>query len=191
MQCVRVYRETGNRQQLWNALKYTTAFPVVFLSYAKYHVSHDHWVALWKPLWLFAAFVNSSYSYFWDVERDWEISFFSMMRKKKSALVRPVLPQPTQVSDAAYFYLMASNLLLRLSWTYKLSPHLRRDHMVVFCIVVLEVLRRCQWIVVRVEVELRKIQGSNPHLPPLVMGKRRLGGIPGPPRSPNLSPRIT
>jgi hypothetical protein len=83
MQCIRVYRETGNKQQLWNALKYTTAFPVIFLSYAKYHVHHDQWVALWKPLWLLAAFANSSFSYFWDVEKDWEISFFTNMKTEK------------------------------------------------------------------------------------------------------------
>lgn len=186
-QCVRVYRETGNQQQLWNALKYTTAFPVVFLSYAKYHVSPDQWVLLWKPLWLFAAFVNSSFSYFWDVERDWEISFFSSMRRKRTVLVRPVLPQPTQISERTYLYLMASNLMLRLSWTYKLSPHLRRDHMVVFCIVILEVLRRCQWIAVRFEVELRKMQSSNSSLA-LISGKRRLGGIP--PQSSSPTTRI-
>ena len=78
-QCIRVYKDTGNKQQLLNALKYTTAFPVVFLSFAKYHVSHEAWVNIWKPLWLLAALVNSAYSYVWDVERDWEISFFSQM----------------------------------------------------------------------------------------------------------------
>ena len=137
---------------------------MVFLSYAKYHVSPDQWVLLWKPLWLLAALVNSSFSYFWDVERDWEISYFSSMRRKKTVMVRPVLPHPTQISERTYLYLMASNLLLRLSWTYKLSPHLRRDHMVVFCIVILEVVRRCQWIAVRFEVELRKMQSSNASL---------------------------
>ena len=152
---------------------------------------------------------------FWrDLERDWEISFFSTMRKQKTVLVRmdslrlalarptlslvrlithscqvrPVFPRPTQISDRAYLYLMASNLLLRLSWTYKLSPHLRHDHAVVFCIVILEVVRRCQWIAVRFEVELRKLQGSDSSLLPLVPGKqRRLGGIPG---GGDLSPRI-
>lgn len=79
VQCVRVYRDSGNGQQLFNAIKYTTAFPVVFLSFAKYHVGHDAWVIFWKPLWLLAAVINSAYSYFWDVERDWEISYFSQM----------------------------------------------------------------------------------------------------------------
>jgi hypothetical protein len=40
-----------------------------------------------------------------------------------------------------YLYLMVSNLVLRLSWTYKLSPHLRDHHVVVFFIVLAEAFR--------------------------------------------------
>ena len=35
------------------------------------------WEGFYKPLWLAAAFLNSGYSYFWDVERDWEIQAFT------------------------------------------------------------------------------------------------------------------
>jgi hypothetical protein len=79
MQCIRVYWDTGNRQQLVNALKYLSAFPVVFLSFTKYHVSHDMWISFWRILWLASALFNSMFSFFWDVERDWEISYFSQM----------------------------------------------------------------------------------------------------------------
>lgn len=40
---------------------------------------------------------------------------------------------------AFYYYLMASNLVLRLAWTYKLSPHLRRNHDTVLAFTLLEV----------------------------------------------------
>ena len=66
-----------SRMQLFNALKYSTAFPVIIFSAMKYQVSHEAWAGLYKPLWLGAALLNSSYSYFWDVERDWEIQFFT------------------------------------------------------------------------------------------------------------------
>ena len=171
LQCIRVYIDTGNKQQLWNALKYMTAFPVVFLSFSKYHVAHDSWVSLWKPLWLLAACLNSGFSYFWDIERDWEISFFSQMKSHKKIHAKAILPQPTNFSRKTFYYLMISNLLLRLSWTYKLSPHLRRDHFVVFCIVLLEAFRRFQWIFIRVEVELRKLQRLHPELGVLVPGR--------------------
>jgi hypothetical protein len=50
---------------------------VIIFSALKYQVSREAWAGLYKPLWLGAALLNSSYSYFWDVERDWEIHFFT------------------------------------------------------------------------------------------------------------------
>ncbi len=40
-----------------------------------------------------------------------------------------------------YLYLMASNFLLRLSWTHKLSPHLRRNQLLALFFVMLEGFR--------------------------------------------------
>ena len=81
-QCIRVYRDTGARPQLFNALKYSTAFPVIILSSMKYHVPIGQWHSAYKPLWLLSACLNSGYSYYWDIERDWEISFFSSSSSK-------------------------------------------------------------------------------------------------------------
>ena len=54
---------------------------------------------------------------------------------------RPVLRSQLLYRRAFYLYLIASNLLLRLSWIYKLSPHLRDHHLVVFCVVLAEAFR--------------------------------------------------
>ncbi len=37
----------------------------------------EQWLGLYKPLWLGAALLNSSYSYYWDIERDWDIQWFT------------------------------------------------------------------------------------------------------------------
>ena len=160
VQCLRVHADTGAKAQLWNALKYCTAFPVIALSAVKYHVDFAAWRGFYKPLWLAAAFLNSAFSYYWDVERDWEISFFSQMRAKHTVLAKPVLQQDLLYNKMFYYYLMVSNVVLRLAWTYKLSPHLRRNHGAVFIIVMAEACRRFQWIFVRIEVELRKLQAA-------------------------------
>ena len=76
-QCIRVRADTGNQAQLYNAIKYSTAFPVVFVSYMNYHVDEATWVAFYRPLWITAAILNSAYSYYWDVERDWEVQWFT------------------------------------------------------------------------------------------------------------------
>ena len=76
-QCLRTWKDTGNTGQAFNALKYSTAFPVIILSAVNFQVSDEDWNRFWKPVWLGAAFFNSAYSYYWDIERDWEIAFFS------------------------------------------------------------------------------------------------------------------
>jgi hypothetical protein len=63
--------------QVLNAIKYTTALPNIFLGFMRYKVSLTAWRAFWKPLWLVAALVNTSYSFYWDVERDWDIRLFT------------------------------------------------------------------------------------------------------------------
>lgn len=87
---------------------------------------------------------------------------------QRRLLPTPVLQPALLYPRAFYLYLMLSNALLRLSWTYKLSPHLRRNHVAVFFIVLAEALRRFQWMFVRVEVELRKLQHARPELGQLV-----------------------
>ena len=71
--------------QVFNAMKYGTAFPVIIFSAMKYQVPAASWVAVYKPLWLGAALLNSSFSYFWDIERDWEIQCFTSPGKRSEA----------------------------------------------------------------------------------------------------------
>ena len=63
----------------WLALPPARPVQVILLSAVKYHVAHEVWRHTLKPLWLGAAFLNSAYSFYWDVERDWEISWFGQM----------------------------------------------------------------------------------------------------------------
>jgi len=124
-------------------------------------------------LWLAAALLNSAYSYFWDVERDWEVSFFTQMVPQRTLAPKPLLPSPLMYRRSLYLYLMVSNAAMRLAWAYKLSPHLRRNHAAVFAIVLLEVCRRFQWLFVRIEVELRRLQGLKPELGVLVPAQQQ------------------
>lgn len=83
-------------------------------------------------------------------------------------LKTPVLKDKLQYSRVFYVYLMLSNLALRLAWVYKVSPHLRQNLLTVLIFTLLEVFRRFQWIFVRIEVELRKLQISRPELGQLI-----------------------
>ncbi|KAJ4785442.1 EXS (ERD1/XPR1/SYG1) family protein [Rhynchospora pubera] len=156
-QCLRQYKDTKEKTCLFNALKYTTAIPVIFLSALKYHVIPDSWTNFYRPLWLISSVINSLYSFYWDITRDWDLSILSRIFKFKN---------PTFWSDAlhgkvwVYYWVVFSNLILRCTWTYKLSAHLRHNYLTVFTITALEIVRRFQWIFFRVENEWNKMNNK-------------------------------
>ncbi|XXG58479.1 hypothetical protein AAC387_Pa04g0791 [Persea americana] len=136
------------------ALKYSTAVPVIFLSALKYHVIPDRWTNMYRLLWLLSSVINSLYSFYWDVTRDWDLSVFSRIFKFKNPhLCSNILYGRQWV----YYWAIGSNLILRCTWTYKLSAHLRHNYLTVFTITALEMLRRFQWIFFRVENEWNKM----------------------------------
>ncbi|GAV89868.1 EXS domain-containing protein [Cephalotus follicularis] len=162
MQCLHQYKDTKEKTTLFNALKYSTAVPVIFLSAFKYHVVPDRWTSIYRPLWLFSSVVNSLYSFYWDVTRDWDLSGFSRIFK---------FSRPSYCSHLlygrqwVYLWVIGSNLVLRCTWTYKLSAHLRHNYLTVFTVTALEMLRRFQWIFFRVEKEWNKMNKSSFQLP--------------------------
>ncbi|PPR86134.1 hypothetical protein GOBAR_AA34557 [Gossypium barbadense] len=75
-----------------------------------------------------------------------------------------IVPSPTLLwRFKVYFWVIGSNLILRCTWTYKLSAHLRNNYLTVFTIAALEIFRRFQWIFFRVENEWNKIN-SRPNM---------------------------
>ncbi|KAK9202410.1 hypothetical protein WN944_017620 [Citrus x changshan-huyou] len=75
LQCLRQYKDTKEKTTLLNALKYSTAVPVIFLSALKYHVFPHKWSSVYRPLWLLSSVINSLYSFYWDVTRDWDLRY--------------------------------------------------------------------------------------------------------------------
>jgi hypothetical protein len=145
---------------LANALKYSTAFPVIILSAlqrnpepSKFGMSE----ATLFRLWLVAVFVNSGYSFYWDVARDWDLTLFAS-RKERENPEYPWGLRRNRYFHAKEFYYAAivTDAMLRCTWSFKLSPHL--DHFNdleggIFLMEALEVLRRWIWIFFRVETE--------------------------------------
>ncbi|KAI4378285.1 hypothetical protein MLD38_015783 [Melastoma candidum] len=156
-QCLRQHKDTGEQTTLLNALKYSTAVPVIFLSALKYHVIEENWRSFYRPLWLFSGVVNSLYSYYWDVTRDWDLSCFTRIFKfSRPSLLSSLLYRQKWV----YLWVLGSNLILRCTWTYKLSAHLRHNYLTVFTIAALEIFRRFQWAFFRVENEWNKMNSK-------------------------------
>jgi len=157
-------------QHLANALKYSSAFPVIILSALqrgydpnKFHMSE---AGLFR-LWMLFVFINSFYSFYWDVAKDWDLSLFSKSRTRND----PEHPWGLRHhryfhAPELYYIAIVVDFLLRCTWSFKLSPHL--DHFNdleggIFLMELLEVVRRWMWIFFRVETEcVRNNRGTAP-----------------------------
>lgn len=157
-------------QHLANALKYSTAFPVVILSAlqrspdpSRFGVSE----ATLFRMWLVAVVVNSGYSFYWDVAKDWDLTLFSNARTRDSPEYPWGLRRHRWFHAKEFYYAaIVVDAMLRCTWSLKLSVHL--DHFNdleggIFTMEVLEVLRRWIWIFFRVETEwVRNYRGPAP-----------------------------
>ena len=162
-------RENGKTgfQHMANALKYATAFPVLLTSALKRESHPDR---MWASesrlsnLWLLALTVNSLYSFYWDVAKDWDLTLFSPKEERNASdqpwgLRRQRLFQP----DVLYYAAIVVDLLLRCTWSLKLSPHLYEWNYLeggIFLLEMFEILRRWMWVFLRVETEWIRQRGA-------------------------------
>lgn len=152
----RITESTGwGGQHLANALKYSTAFPVVLLSALQRNWAPDSTTVY--RLWILACTVNSLYSFYWDVAKDWDLTLFNGARARNNPEHAFGLRRTLRIGPPRLYYgVIALDLVLRCTWSLKLSPHLDRVadfESSIFIVELLEVLRRWIWIFFRVETE--------------------------------------
>ncbi|KAK9900040.1 EXS-domain-containing protein [Cystobasidium minutum MCA 4210] len=167
---------------LFNALKYSTAFPVILFSALQngrdpYNHPEEPTTLLGRGLtaapawfssmtlfrlWLFSVLINSLYSFWWDVTNDWGLHLLSPTFKstfpyleapKGGTWLRRTMLLP---DNSAYVAVVLLDLVLRFTWSLKLSPHLHSIHEIdlgIFMLQALEVLRRWIWVYGRIEWE--------------------------------------
>ncbi|KAK3382321.1 EXS family-domain-containing protein [Lasiosphaeria ovina] len=160
-------------QHLANAAKYSTAFPVLVLA-ALLRNRENAGAGIYRA-WVGACVVNSLYSFYWDVAKDWDLTLFSSDRQRNSpdhpfGLRRRLLLH----KPAVYYAVIALDLVLRCTpWIFKLSPRL--DHITdfessLFVVEFLEVFRRWVWIFFRVETEWVRTSPSSPDVDDILLG---------------------
>ncbi len=90
--------------------------------------------------------LTSLYLIYWDLRVDWNLINF----KKKHFLLRSKILFPKWL----YYFAIFSNLILRLTWIISLFEITSIDEeMLFFILCFLEVYRRLQWVLIRVENE--------------------------------------
>ncbi|KAI4245185.1 MAG: hypothetical protein L6R42_010251, partial [Xanthoria sp. 1 TBL-2021] len=134
---------------------------------------------------LFFVFFNSFYSFYWDVAKDWDLTLFSSLLSSTFPSVFPpsvttttfhsnqippnqahpwaLRPHTHFPTPQIYYTAIGLDLLLRCTWSLKLSPHL--DHWndlegTIFLLEMAEVVRRWVWIFFRVETEWVRVRSG-------------------------------
>lgn len=161
-------------QHLANATKYATAFPVIILAAMQRNLPDTPENAAERTdlfrAWVVACVINSLYSFYWDVAKDWDLTLFSA-RDERAAPDRAYgLRRHLMIGSgpATYYVVIALDLVLRSTYVMKLSPGLDRIsdfEGAIFLMEVLEVFRRWMWIFFRVETEwIRSMNTWSGHL---------------------------
>ncbi|KAL2860880.1 EXS domain-containing protein [Aspergillus lucknowensis] len=177
-QCLIEYvrvRRTGFRhgnsgvQHLANALKYASAFPVIMLAaklrnYNPFLFHGISEVSLSQLLYFFS-FINSSYSFYWDVTMDWDLTLLSESRNDNEYPFG--LRRHRYFTDRQYYVAIAIDFAVRFSWMSKFVPGflwLSETEVGLFLLMFLEVGRRWVWVFIRAEAEwIRNSRGPAPN----------------------------
>jgi hypothetical protein len=150
MQSLRSYHDSKSRKHLFNALKYCTSLSTVLLSFV-----HGKWTALWVVM----SVVSTAYTFTWDVLLDWGLGPDFIRRALHGdefgsvsswCMLRPVRLYPRWV----YYFAIGFDFVAKFGWAINISPGQRvmKQHAVLL-LGCLELLRRAQWAMLRLEWE--------------------------------------
>lgn len=169
-QCLRVYSETREQKNLWyawacptpasaarrtthpsirprNALKYSSAFPPIYLGWLKRQTPS---LSI-QGLFVLSAVVNSTYTFVWDVLMDWGM----LQWDKERGCWRLCMREQTVIArkKTPYAVLLIFNFLLRFVWALAVFGSVPTRGHGMFFFETLEILRRTVWAVFRIEWE--------------------------------------
>ncbi|KAI8327311.1 EXS family-domain-containing protein [Blakeslea trispora] len=198
-QCIAEYVESRERRHLFNALKYASSIPVVIFSAvqrkAVMYITEvgsipQHWYLKEDTIfrfWIMFVFINSMYSFWWDISMDWNLitvqldpTEISDHHQPQSKHHNKVIRHPPQVTtpmihfrrqlyfSQPFWYVLSIffDFLLRITWSLKLSSHiyLRKLDGSIFLMELLEIFRRWVWVIFRLESEwVKKVYNSLPN----------------------------
>lgn len=159
MQCMRALKDTHSPRQAVNAFKHFSSIMVACLS-----LRSDIYP------WLAAAVFSTLFGFAWDILIDWGLGPASIRRAlhgeafghpcPSSRLLRPICLYPRWV----YYVAVCSNLITKFGWSIVVSPGqtVMKQH-VVLLLSCVEVIRRAQWAMVKLEWEdVQRTFGKEP-----------------------------
>lgn len=148
MQCGRAYYDSRDKKHIFNALKYTWTLSLIFLS-----------LSPWKDAWIVVGVIATVYGAGWDFLQDWGLGPRWIRRRLHGERfgnaprwfgLRSVCLYPRWT----YYFAIVTNTLTKFGWAVVISPgqHIVKQHLVLL-LGVIELFRRTQWAVFRMEWE--------------------------------------
>ena len=113
---------------------------------------------------MFFCFINSAYSFYWDVSKDWDLTLFSDTRGDPE---HPYgLRRHRYFEDKHYYAAIGIDLVLRFTWLSNLISSLRwlnESESGLFILMFVEIARRWMWVFFRTEAEWGKPSTATIH----------------------------
>ena len=105
-------------------------------------------------LWLIAVVVGTIYTYIWDVRFDWGLGGLPWKFNNEKEFLRP----RRMYDSRAYYFALVSNLVMRLMWTFTISPSFAVNlfgsyNLALIVLASVEIVRRGVWNIFRLEAE--------------------------------------
>lgn len=148
MQCARAFYDKRKVKDAANGLKYCSSISVVLLSFTTY-----------SSVWLAVSICSTVYGCSWDIFMDWGLGPAGIRRRlhgpefgdeEHPSMLRKVLTYERWV----YYFAVCTNVMAKCCWAIVISPGQKvlEQHVVLFlgCV---ELMRRAQWAVLRIEWE--------------------------------------
>lgn len=145
-QCLREFYLTRDKSLLFNAVKYCSSIPIIiYIWYSRVEPNkYDHNIQGWLML------LNSCYTLIWDVKMDWKLDSMVNIRSnsKASSSIFPKI---------VYYIGCLFDFIIKFWWIWTIKGN---RHSVFFEseLQYLEILRRCNWVVFKLEAEYVTMQ---------------------------------
>ncbi|ODV96788.1 hypothetical protein PACTADRAFT_1372 [Pachysolen tannophilus NRRL Y-2460] len=160
-QCLYEYSETKKIQHLLNAIKYSTNYLPMFATIYMRQNNNDGIL-----FWYAFSFINSFYSFVWDVMVDWNFEFFHYVLsadRRQKYLLRSIL-----MYNVSFYYHVSImvDFILRFIWVLRMFSNPDSKYLLLrsfdsegglFLLEILEILRRWIWVFIKIETEYIKM----------------------------------
>ncbi|SMN19629.1 similar to Saccharomyces cerevisiae YDR414C ERD1 Predicted membrane protein required for the retention of lumenal endoplasmic reticulum proteins [Maudiozyma saulgeensis] len=144
-QCLREYKLLHDTELLLNACKYCSNLPIIACTWYTRTHNMSNVSQLFYSVQLCFLVLNSSYTFYWDVRRDWTIPSIFSLRKNKLTFKPNV-----------YYFAILFDFIVRYWWIWVViyTQNESQNHIFFkYELYYFEVIRRANWIIFKLESE--------------------------------------